>query len=138
MHLQLRLLCCCPDAEAQERMAEQEERLTKLFLDFLGAQDDGYQGSFEEYHWDRFGEESPTVPVRRALQASDEDARVGDLLLLAPAGCTSLHFPKSWGVSHSEKHCGDVSTSVYSWQGRQSLQSWSDCYRCAYGALALC
>ena len=67
-------------------MAEQEERLTKLFLDFLGAQDDGYQGSFEEYHWDRFGEESPTVPVRRALQASDEDARVSNLMLLTPAG----------------------------------------------------
>ena len=58
-------------------MSEQEDRITKLFLDFLGAQDDGYQGGFEEYHWDRFGEESPTVPMRRALQASDEDARVG-------------------------------------------------------------
>ena len=80
MHLQLRPLCYSPDAEAQARTVEQEERLTKLFLDFLGAQDDGYQGSFEEYHWDRFGEESPTVPMRRALQASDEDARVSDLV----------------------------------------------------------
>ena len=61
--------------------------MTKLFLDFLGAQDDGYQGSFEEYHWDRFGEESPTVPMRRALQASDEDARVSDLVSPVPAGC---------------------------------------------------
>ena len=105
-------------------MAEQEERLTKLFLDFLGAQDDGYQGSFEEYHWDRFGEESPTVPVRRALQASDEDARVSRVVLLIPAGCMSLHFPRSWEVSHSEKHRGHVSTSVHTWHGRQSLQSW--------------
>ena len=86
MSLQLRPLCWSPDAEAQERAAEQEERLTKLFLDFLGAQDDGYQGSFEEYHWDSFGKESPTVPIRRALQALDEDARVSDLALLTPAG----------------------------------------------------
>ena len=86
-------------------MAEQEERLTKLFLDFLGAQDDGYQGSFEEYHWDRFGEESPTVPVRRALQASDEDARVSDLLLLTLAGCTSLHFNRNITFREALQRC---------------------------------
>lgn len=61
-----------------QRTAEQEEQLTKVFLDFLAAQDEGYQGSFEEYYWDRFGELSPTVPMRAGWAATDEDARVGN------------------------------------------------------------
>ena len=64
------------EIEAIQRTEDQEEQLTKVFLDFLAAQDDAYQGSFEEYYWDRFGELSPTVPMRAGWAATEEDARV--------------------------------------------------------------
>ena len=64
------------EAEAVQRTEDQEEQLTKVFLDFLAAQDEGYQGSFEEYYWDRFGELSPTVPMRAGWAATEEDTRV--------------------------------------------------------------
>ena len=66
----------CAEIEAIQRTEDQEEQLTKVFLDFLAAQDEGYQGSFEEYYWDRFGELSPTVPMRAGWAATEEDARV--------------------------------------------------------------
>ena len=71
----------CAEVEAVQRTEKQEEQLTKVFLDFLAAQDEGYQGSFEEYYWDRFGELSPTVPMRAGWAATDEDARVRSALL---------------------------------------------------------
>lgn len=64
------------EIEAIQRTEDQEEQLTKVFLDFLAAQDEDYQGSFEEYYWDRFGELSPTVPMRAGWAATEEDARV--------------------------------------------------------------
>lgn len=85
------------DAEALQRAEVQEEQLTKVFMEFLGAQDDGYQGSFEEYHWDRFGEESPTVPIRRAWKASDEDARVS---AEAPLPIVSCHWQPVYIAVH--------------------------------------
>ena len=86
------------EAEAVQRTEEQEEQLTKVFLDFLAAQDEGYQGSFEEYYWDRFGELSPTIAMRAGWAATEEDTRVRHaalpcfkgILLLASLGCSPV------------------------------------------------
>lgn len=79
-------------------------------MEFLSAQDDGYQGSFEEFYWERFGEECPTMAMRKEWEVKEQDASVSvpgpapsQLLTSMRGKVTALNFTSaSWsGASRS-------------------------------------
>jgi hypothetical protein len=73
-------------------------------MEYLSAQDEGYQGSFEEFYWERFGEECPTMAIRKGWEATEQDASVSvrgpapsQLLTSMRVKVTALSFtPASW------------------------------------------
>jgi len=87
--------------ESDQKTEEAEEQLTKVFIEFLSAQDEGFHGSFEEYYWDRFGLVSPTVALRKGWKATEEDVRVRTLMNVSLYSCIQDY--------KCSCHSGDVS-----------------------------
>ena len=58
-------------------MAQEDEDTTVLrFMEFLRAQDDGYEGSYEEWHWETYGAEAVIAAARRRMEPKDEIEQV--------------------------------------------------------------
>lgn len=73
-------------AELLARMsAEDEDTTTRRFMEYLGAQDDGYEGSYEEWHWEVYGAEAYIAAIRRLETPKTEPEQVSSL-------CTLLTF----------------------------------------------
>ncbi|BDA45737.1 probable UDP-3-O-acyl-N-acetylglucosamine deacetylase 5, m [Coccomyxa sp. Obi] len=52
--------------------AEDEDTTVRRFIEFLSAQDKGYEGSYEEWHWDTYGSEALTAAIRRLNRPKPE------------------------------------------------------------------
>lgn len=77
---------CVLRAEQLAQMsAEDEDTTTRRFMEYLGAQDDGYEGSYEEWHWEVYGAEAYIAAIRRLETPKMEPEQVSSL-------CTLLTF----------------------------------------------
>ncbi len=56
--------------------AEDEDTTVRRFIEFLSAQDEGFEGSFEEWHWDTYGSEALTAAIRRLNRPKPEPEQV--------------------------------------------------------------
>ncbi len=56
--------------------AEDEDTTVRRFIEFLSAQDGGYEGSYEEWHWDTYGSEALTAAIRRLNRPKPEPEQV--------------------------------------------------------------
>ena len=78
-------------------------------MEYLSAQDEGYQGSFEEFYWERFGEECPTMAIRKGWEATEQDASVSvrepapsQLLTSMRVKVIALSFTPAFGLVRHE------------------------------------
>ena len=56
--------------------AEDEDTTVRRFMEYLGAQDDGYEGSYEEWHWEAYGAEALSAAIRRLDAPKPEPEQV--------------------------------------------------------------
>ncbi|KAK9904226.1 hypothetical protein WJX75_007256 [Coccomyxa subellipsoidea] len=105
--------------------AEDEDTTTRRFMEYLGAQDNGYEGSYEEWHWEVYGAEAyiaairrletpkmePEQPVRRVanepiLQASLENVVEGQHMLTSLSDDETFHVHSVESLLSALECCG--------------------------------
>jgi hypothetical protein len=67
--------CCAGEALAMSQ--SDEDQTVRRFMEFLKVQDEGFEGSYEEWHWDAYGCEALTAAIRRQKDVKDELEQVG-------------------------------------------------------------